>query len=138
MVSKLVAKRCSSSQNNMLLMTTKYGEVIPEHKAVFPCIATPEFSGLYRDILGKRKSNTPKSNPYDITNRNVVSYMIAQNSDRINSDIDNDKILPELAEHMSIFCKASLPFVLPQVKYNTPTKLLHSLVVSGNPLDEFF
>lgn len=49
-VSKAVAERYSSSQHNIMMRSSKYGEPITEIGALSPCLSTDHFKTMYCNL----------------------------------------------------------------------------------------
>ena len=115
-VSKVVAERYSSSQHNLMLRTTKYGEPIVGNEGLSPCIATENINEMYRNLLNKPSTE------------HQVTLSVASQVDSINDDPSNDdNITPELDRYLKTYCNSVLPPVKKHLEYNTPYEISHFL-----------
>ena len=104
-VSKNVAERYSSSQHNLLLRMTKFGEPVSKNKGLSPCIATPDISDLHRELLNK--------NPV-LPTASVSAY---------DDSVPIESTTNELDHYLDVLCRSTLPPIPSDMEFNTPYEI---------------
>ena len=112
-VSKVVTERYSSSQRNLMMRVTKYGEPIADNDGLSPCIATENVSDMYKTLFGKNKPDTLLQASCSATSQEPTEENLAIKPKA--SDLPQ-----EIKDYLKVFCKSNLPPVQPGYEYNHP------------------
>ena len=109
---KGVVDRYSTSQHNLMLRSTHYGENLTKIDALASCVASPEIANLYKNLLDKKDKK-----PLDALGNDVSDDI--SNAHIATVTTPND----DLDSYLRVYCKSKLPPIPSDHEFNTPFEI---------------